>query len=328
MSPKVKVFVSLGLLIIGLTTFSYAGSASLNQYIIQKVITPIKIDGVLDEFAWASAQRVGNFTRILYTYPEIKYHTEAAILWDDTNLYVAFSCVDPEMWTTKTTHDSSLWSEEVVEVFIDPDGDGKDYYELEVNPLNVVVDLKVFYPVQADIPWDTKGLKTMVKAYGAVNNSNDVDQGWTCEIAIPWSAFIGIGGASGKAPQEGDQWRLNLYRIERGAGQNSQLRMNELNDQLSTLEKQAGVTPLKEQLAKTKDPKKLEKLQNEIKGLEENPKFKAKAEKVKEELTKLQKDYEEKTEYTCWSGTYKNGFHDPSRFGVVEFSSKRDLQGR
>ena len=31
------------------------------------------------------------------------------------------------------------------------------------------------------------------------------------------------------------------------------------------------------------------------------------------------------TEYTCWSATYERGFHDPSRFGIVEFTAKRPI---
>ena len=34
---------------------------------------------------------------------------------------------------------------------------------------------------------------------------------------------------------------------------------------------------------------------------------------------KIQERIEKQTEYTCWSPTHDNGFHDPSRFGVVEF---------
>ena len=84
--------------------------------------------------------------------------------------------------------------EEVVEVFIDPDGDGKEYAELEVNPLNVVVDLKVSAKPEGGVgwssmKWDIEGLKTAVAVYGTVNEREDRDQGWTVEIAIPWTGL-------------------------------------------------------------------------------------------------------------------------------------------
>ena len=212
------------------------------------------------------------------------------MLWDDQALYIAFSCRDPEMWATMTTRDSSLWAEEVVEVFIDPDGDGRDYYELEVNPLNVVVDLKIFTlkpEWKSDIPgFNTKGLKTAIKAYGTVNNPDDRDVGWTAEIAIPWEGFEGIPG--GMKPESGDQWWLNLYRIERGGGIATKREIDQLNAESSQLQKQ------KKQTVETM--KRLAKIQAELQELEY------------------------RTEYTAWSGTYERGFHDPARFGVVEFA--------
>jgi hypothetical protein len=212
------------------------------------------------------------------------------MLWDNHALYIAFSCRDPEMWTTMATHDSSLWAEEVVEVFIDPDGDGRDYYELEVNPLNVVVDLKIFTLTpewKSDIGWDTKNLKTAVKAYGTVNNPDDRDIGWTAEIAIPWEGFEGIPGGT-KPPSPGDQWRLNLYRIERGGGIATKREIDRLGAESSQIQSR------KEQAVE--DVKRLAEIQAKMQELEY------------------------RTEYTAWSGTYTRGFHDPTRFGVVEFA--------
>jgi hypothetical protein len=266
-----------------------AGSASLKHYRCVKATGPIVIDGRLDEFDWGIAERVGQFTRILYTYPEIKYHTEASLLWDDHALYVAFSCRDQEIWATMTTQDSSLWNEEVVEVFIDPDGDGRDYYELEVNPLNVVVDLKIFTlkpEWKSDVPgFDTKNLKTAVKVYGTVNDPADRDTGWTVEMAIPWEGFEEIPG--GTKPKPGDQWRLNLYRIERGGGIATKREIDRLNAEQVQIQ--------------DRKTRKIEDVQ-----------------RLAEIRTKLQQ-LEDLTEYTAWSGTYERGFHDPTRFGVVEF---------
>lgn len=278
-------------LIITQSANGFEGASTLKHYTVHKALTPITVDGVMDEFAWESAQRVDGFTRILYTYPNIDYPTQAAMLWDDTYFYFAFSCVDPDMWTTKFNRDDHLWEEEVVEVFIDPDGDAKNYLELEVNPLNVVVDLKILQlkpEWKSDIEWNIEGLKTAVKAHGTVNDSTDVDQGWTCEIAIPWTAFKDIPGASTEPPKEGEQWRLNLYRIERvgGVGVNEKIRT--LNDQL--------------------------KAAKEARDCEQ-------ALRLKDQIQKLNF----LTEYTCWSGTYERGFHDPARFGIVEFAAKRHI---
>ena len=57
------------------------------------------------------------------------------------DLRVLFKCVDADPWATITQRDGKLYEEEVVEVFLDPVGDLEVYFEIEVNPLNTVLDL-------------------------------------------------------------------------------------------------------------------------------------------------------------------------------------------
>lgn len=170
----------------------------------------VRIDGVLDEATWALAPRVSPM-RLIHDPSRVPARpTEAALAWDDANLYVAFACVDPEPWGTFTARDDRLWEQEVVEVFLDPDGDGRRYAEIEVSPGGVVVDLLIAAP-GAGGPnarrWDAAGLQSAVRAD---------DHGWTVEIAIPWSSLAAAGIAA--APTAGDQWRVGLYRIERPGG--------------------------------------------------------------------------------------------------------------
>jgi len=63
--------------------------------------------------------------------------------------------------------------------------------------------------------WDIEGLKTAVAVFGTVNERDDRDQGWTVEIAIPWTGLKDIPPGITGPPEEGTQWRINLYRIER-----------------------------------------------------------------------------------------------------------------
>ena len=199
------------------------------QYAVQRAHEPVVVDGNLDEFSWERAQQINRFERILNEYDEVLFPTRAKMLWDSDYFYFAFVCQDADMWAIYEEEDDPLWSEEVVEVFIDPDGDGKRYLELEVNPLNVVVDLLI-YSVEPEWhsskDWDIAGLKTAVRAYGTVNDSLALDRGWTAEIAIPWAAMADsvTGGAR---PTAGDTWRLNLYRIERKGGRNLKSRLND-----------------------------------------------------------------------------------------------------
>ena len=257
------------------------------QYAVQRALEPIVVDGTLDEFSWERAHQINRFERILNDYDEVLFPTRAKMLWDDSYFYFAFVCQDADMWAIYEEEDDPLWSEEVVEIFIDPDGDGKRYLELEVNPLNVVVDLLI-YSVEPEWhsskDWDIAKLKTAVQAHGTVNDSLALDWGWTAEIAIPWAAMADsvTGGAR---PAAGDVWRLNLYRIERKGGRALQGRIRDLQAQMAQLDS------LDERL----------------------PSLKA-------TLSALGEHYHEQTEYTAWSETYQRGFHHPARFGAVQFA--------
>jgi Carbohydrate family 9 binding domain-like len=232
----------------------------------------IRVDGKLDEFTWAALPRVGRFIDIRRHDNPDALDTQATLAWDDTNLYVAFACVDPEPWGTLMQRDQHLWNEEVVEIFLDPDGDGHNYPELEVSPHNIVVDLLI--PHQPDqstdasiaAHWDIKGLRTAVGKSAA---------GWTVEIAIPWASLAGSG--TNTAPHEGDRWRVGLYRIERPGGPSRVAHIEELQKKLKA-------APAGEQANLKKE---LETLQNTSQAL-------------------------------AWSPT-RRSFHDPERFGIVEF---------
>jgi hypothetical protein len=276
--------------------------AVLPHYLVRRAVSPITVDGDLSEFAWASVPQIDGFQRILNDYGRVLHATRARMVWDDEALYLAFACRDPEMWALYTQEDDPMWSEEVVEAFIDPDGDGRDYLEVEVNPLNAVVDLHIgsISPEWvSDRDWDIAGLRTAVAVHGTVNDSTDTDVGWTVEIAIPWSAFEPtiVGGAR---PQVGDRWRLNLYRIERVAGQGARARLRDLGERLAPLQQALAALPEGPSARRADLETQIAQLQAEIEPLQDS--------------------YHDATEYTAWSPTFQRGFHHPARFGVVEFA--------
>jgi len=181
------------------------------QYQAARTSGEIVVDGRLSEFTWSLAAQVGRFQFIRPHPGTPQLATQAMLAWDDRNLYVAFVCADPQPWGTMMERDQHLWDEEVVELFLDPDGDGRDYPELEVSPHNVVVDLLIPAPgeISADeaANWDIAGLQTAVGKDAA---------GWTAEMSIPWKSLAESG--VDQAPAIGDKWRVGLYRIERPGG--------------------------------------------------------------------------------------------------------------
>jgi hypothetical protein len=172
-----------------------------------------KIDGKLDDEVWAKAASTGSFVDTL-TGGAAGFRTEAKVAWDDSFLYVAFQNQDDDVWSTLKKRDDKLWTQEVVEVFIDANGDGKDYIELQVNPHNAVFDS--YLPKHRDNQndWNSK-LKSAVVVEGTLDKRDDRDKGWTVEIAIPWADTKGRGDYELKLPPAvGDTWRINLFRME------------------------------------------------------------------------------------------------------------------
>ena len=102
---------------------------------------------------------------------------------------------------------------------MDPDGDSHHYYELEVNALNTVWDLWLDRPYRVDrapkvmFEWNISDLKTAVHIEGSLNNPEDKDDYWSVEIAMPWYALQEFAPRK-KAPQAGNQWRLNFSRVD------------------------------------------------------------------------------------------------------------------
>jgi len=177
----------------------------------------ITIDGKLDEPAWKHAVSTGLFVHTMTGGPADQ-PAQAKLLWDDQNLYVAFEFADKDVWGTLAKHDDKLWTQEAAEIFLDPDGDGKTYVELQVSPQNVTFDSWLPAYRQNDNAWDS-GMQTAVVVDGTLNKRDDTDKGWTAELRIPLAAVKGrLETVKGVPPQVGTTWRANFFRLDQPNG--------------------------------------------------------------------------------------------------------------
>jgi len=97
-----------------------------------------------------------------------------------------------------------------VELFVDADGDGKTYNELEIGR-----------PTRPSTPtfrrdvreWICRGVGDGERGQGRrhAQRSSDVDKGWTAEAKIPLKSFAAV---PHMPPKIGDKWRINLYRLD------------------------------------------------------------------------------------------------------------------
>ncbi len=187
-------------------------------YVCYRTAEAVKIDGRLDDPAWQTAAWTDDFIDIEGpAKPAPKYRTRAKMLWDDDHFYIAAEMDEPHVWATLTKHDSVIFHDNDFEVFIDPNGDNHEYYELELNALNTTWDLFLPKPYKdgggADNAFELTGMITAVHVRGTLNDPSDRDEGWSVEIAIPWSA-LRKHARRPTPPRDSDRWRVDFSRVE------------------------------------------------------------------------------------------------------------------
>ncbi len=177
----------------------------------------IVIDGVLNEQSWLKASSTGNLV-VTDSLTKPQLATSTKVLWDSTNLYIAFECTDTDIVGRMTRRDDKLWEEDVVEVFFAPSSPEKfGYTEIEVSPLGTVLDLyvrEVRGSMPVALPYSTYNLniRAATKIHGTINNSTDRETSCTVEMALP---LADIQSVNLPPIADGDKWRMNFYRIDR-----------------------------------------------------------------------------------------------------------------
>jgi hypothetical protein len=167
-----------------------------------KISEKISIDGKLSENSW---QKVSPVVLSKSDLPK----TEVKILHDKENLYLGFECEDKDI-KVKYKKDKESLEGDVISLILDPDGDNRNYFEIQVNPKGSVSDIFFNLPNEPRRTWSS-GIKVKVKLDGSSNKSEDTDKKWTVEMGIP---FKNVLYAPHIPPLSGDEWRINLSRRE------------------------------------------------------------------------------------------------------------------
>ncbi|HMO56263.1 MAG TPA: carbohydrate-binding family 9-like protein [Roseiflexaceae bacterium] len=217
------------------------------RYTAYRTTGPITVDGRLDEASWQHAPRSPRFVDLISGRPTI-HATHAAVLWDETNLYVGYWVEEPFVRAALTERDALIWHENDVELFVA----GRDaYYELEINALGTIYEVffiweeayeRSGYSAMPEFRrdatgvepfngvgftnhprgmrigywnWDLPGLLSAVDIDGTLNDDSDRDRGWTVELALPWASLAPLAQGDGRAlpPRDGDVWRMDFSRF-------------------------------------------------------------------------------------------------------------------
>jgi hypothetical protein len=159
---------------------------------LSRAAQPPVIDGRLDDPAWAGPA-LGLPEWISYnpvrgqTIPQT---TEVRVSYDDTGIYFAFHCVDPEPDKVRATlsRRDDLWNDDWVGVSLDALGSGQQTYDLFVNPRGVQGDIlntaTAGETTAPDWVWDSAGRQT--------------PEGYDVEIRVPWKSIRFASGADVK----------------------------------------------------------------------------------------------------------------------------------
>lgn len=199
--------------------WSMMGPIEPNHYLCYRTAAAPVIDGRLDDECWRVAEWTAPLVDIMGAdKPKARFRTQVKLSWDSACLYIAAELEEPHVWGDLTERDSNIFHNNDFEFMIDPDGNGHDYCEVEINALNTVWDLFLNHPYRegrgaADTGWNIEGLRTAVAVNGTLNDPSNLDVGWWVEIAIPWAALADKAGTPAP-PRHGDQWRMNFYRAE------------------------------------------------------------------------------------------------------------------
>lgn len=191
-------------------------------------VTP-RLDASPKDPAWADAARITGLDLHLNVPKDLKpVPTQVFVLWDEKYLYVRFVCEDVELYVPVNGHDEALYKGDVVEVFLDPKGDSRQYFEFEVNPDNSVLDsihLLTAPEIKSDaltnalvgeiwgsevwsfVQWNAEGLRTAARSI----ETDGALTGWIGEFAIPAPGILRRVGQAAYKPMK---LRANFVRYE------------------------------------------------------------------------------------------------------------------
>lgn len=190
-----------------------------NRVVVPRLAGPVSVDGELNEAAWTQAARLSPFRRNDGSGPE-REQTVLRIWYDDTALFLGWTCTDADVHATLTARDGNLWDEEVVEFFAAPQ-ELPRYFEFQWNPVGGVFDAIVTNDlddrgfsrkINVDRTFTAAGMRS-----AAVKRRNGGEPGWQVEVRIP---FADLGRPT---PRPGEVWRGNFYRYNRTRGQREEL---------------------------------------------------------------------------------------------------------
>lgn len=175
---------------------------------------PPVLDGKADEPQWANAVPIKSF-QAFWSGQQPKLPHEARIIWDDEAMYFFAELPDNYLRAFGKKRNDTLWLGDVFELFFKPSQDKPAYYELQANPLGLILELPFpsrGYSFEKLAALPHQGMEVAVHVDGSLDDPGKTDKKWTVEGRLPWTLFAATGGK----PQAGDTWQFQLSYYDYG----------------------------------------------------------------------------------------------------------------
>ncbi len=160
----------------------------------------IKIDGILDESAWQTAEIAKDFVMLLPgngNEEPADQKTEVKILYDDQGIYVGAHLYEANAKNIlrQLSERDNLGNTDFFAVVINPSNDGQNEFEFFVSAAGVQLDAQVSLANGEDFSWNEVWFSE-----ARIN-----EDGWVVEMKIPFAAL--------RMPKQEEQiWGLNFHR--------------------------------------------------------------------------------------------------------------------
>jgi hypothetical protein len=147
-------------------------------------------------------------------------------MWDSEFLYIRFECEDDSIFLSKIGRDEKIYESDAVEIFLDPVGDQRQYFELQHNAAGAVLDILWVASGEPERgpnrlysdrtrnrelwdswSWNMTGLRTAANRVTFANGKT----GWISELALPAAAVLRRLGWRAYGPMK---LRANFVRID------------------------------------------------------------------------------------------------------------------
>ncbi|MEN6471163.1 MAG: carbohydrate-binding family 9-like protein [Clostridiaceae bacterium] len=148
---------------------------------------------------------------------ESECRAEVHLLWSDTGLYIRFDCEDARLSCSGLPDFADLYTEDAVELFLQPDSALPLYFEYELSPLGAELPLLVCnngVSYYGWLPFQYRGARNTrrhTRVLGGGMAPFSACTGWVAEAYIPFALLEGLPCVP---PKAGDRWQANFCRID------------------------------------------------------------------------------------------------------------------